>query len=239
MANGIYVATSGTVARLQEMEILSQNLANAKVAGFKRDQVSFEQVMNEQRGQRPEDQDKSFVQTSEPTTRLEEGHLRATDNPMDIAISGDGFLRVQTSRGERLTRNGRLMVGKDGVLRTITGLKVLDKEGSEINLPPNKVPNINESGSIKAGKERVGELGLVGVDLNGTLKKDEAGLFIPPDEIREPENATVLQGFLEGGNVSAVKMMTELIEVQRNFETLHQVIRTYKEMDTTAVNLPR
>ena len=56
---------------------------------------------------------------------------------------------------------------------------------------------------------------------------------------REPENATVLQGFLEGGNVSPVEMMTELISVQRNFETLHQVIRTYKEMDSSAVNLTR
>jgi flagellar basal-body rod protein FlgF len=239
MANGIYVATSGAVARIQEMAILAQNLASAKVTGFKRDQVTFEQVMNESRGDAPEDQDKAFVQISEPTTRLDEGHLRATDNPLDVAISGDGFLRVETARGERLTRNGRLMVGKDGVLRTITGLKVLNDEGGEISLPPNKIPHINESGSIKAGDVTIGRLGLVGVDLNGTLKKDESGLFIPPEEIREPKQATVLQGFLEGGNVSAVKMMTELIEVQRNFETLHQVIRAYKDMDNTAVNLPR
>ena len=239
MANGIYVATSGTVARIQEMEILAQNLANAKVAGFKRDQVSFEQVMNEQRGDAPTDQDKSFVQTSEPQTRLDEGHLRSTDNPLDIAITGDAFLRVETSRGERLTRNGRMMVGTDGVLRTITGLKVLGEDGGEIVLPPNKVPKISQTGSIRAGDETVGRLGLAGVDMTGTLKKDEAGLLVPPDEERAPENATVLQGFLEGGNVNPVRMMTELIDVQRNFETLHQVIRTYKEMDTTAVNLPR
>lgn len=239
MANGIYIAASGTVARLQEMEILAQNLANAKVPGFKRDQVTFESVMSEVRGDSPVDQDKAFVQTSEPTTRLEDGSLRSTDNPLDVAITGDAFLRVATSRGERLTRNGRLMVGKDGVLRTITGLKVLGQDGGEILMPPNKVPHISRSGSIRAGKETIGQLGLAGVDLRGTLKKDEAGLLIPPAESREPENATVLQGFLEGGNVSAVKMMTELIEVQRNYEMLHQVIRTYKEMDNTAVSLPR
>ena len=239
MANGIYIATSGTVARQQEMDILAQNLANAKVAGFKRDQVTFEQVMNDERGDRPADQDKSFVQTREPLTRLDEGKLLATDNPMDIAITGDAFLRVETARGERLTRNGRLMLGKDGVLRTITGLKVLGDDGSEISLPPNKVPKIGPTGLIRAGNETVGRLGLAGVDLNGTLKKDEAGLLIPPDERRAPEKATVLQGVLEQGNVSPIRMMTELIEVQRNYETLHQVIRTYKEMDTTAVNLPR
>ncbi|MDP6943443.1 MAG: flagellar basal body protein, partial [Myxococcota bacterium] len=63
MANGIYIATSGTVARLQEMEILAQNLANAKVAGFKRDQVTFEEVLKDDRGNKPTDQDKAFVQT--------------------------------------------------------------------------------------------------------------------------------------------------------------------------------
>jgi flagellar basal-body rod protein FlgF len=221
------------------MDIIAQNLANAKVAGFKRDQISFEQVMNEQRGGDPVDQDKSFVQTSEPRTRLDEGNLRTTDNPMDIAITGDAFLRVQTVRGERLTRNGRLMVGKDGVLRTITGLKVLSDDGGDIVLPPNKVPNIGPTGSIRAGKETIGKLGLAGVDLNSTLKKDEAGLFIPPEEARAPKNVTVLQGVLEGGNVSAIEMMTQLITVQRNYEMLHQVIRTYKDMDSRAVNLPR
>ena len=239
MANGIYIATSGTVARLQEMEILAQNLANSKVPGFKRDQVTFEEVLNDRRGTDPIDQDKAFVQTSEPETRLDEGNLRVTDNPMDVAITGDAFLRVETSRGERLTRNGRLMVGKDGLLRTITGLKVLGDDGQEIVLPPNKVPTISKTGSIRAGKETIGKIGLAGVDLKSTLKKDEAGLLIPPDVARDPENANVLQGFLEAGNVSPIKMMTELIEVQRNFETLHQVIRTYKEMDSTAVNLPR
>ena len=239
MANGIYVATSGTVARLQQMEILAQNLANAKVAGFKRDEVNFKEVMNDRRGDAPADNDKSFVQTTEVRTRLNDGQLRETQNPMDIAITGDGFLKVETSRGERLTRNGRLMLGKDGSIRTQTGLKVLGDDGNAIFAPPNTVLKIDQSGRVRAGETELGRLGLAGVDLNSTLRKDEAGLLIPSGQEGEPTTAVVMQGFLEQGNVSPIKAMVELIDVQRNFETLHQVIRTYKQMDDTASTLPR
>ena len=153
MANGIYVATSGTVARLQQMEVLAQNLANAKVAGFKRDEVSFKEVINDRRGDAPADDDKSFVQTTEVRTRLEDGQLRETQNPMDIAITGDGFLRVETARGERLTRNGRLMMGKDGSIRTQTGLKVLGEDGNAIFAPPIRyLRSTNRAGSRRRNR---------------------------------------------------------------------------------------
>ena len=240
MANGIYVATSGTIARLQEMEVLAQNLAHANTPGFKRDQVTFESVAAEARGKHAVDADKDFVQSRSPVTRLEEGPLTHTGNPLDVAISGDGFLRVQTTRGERLTRDGRLMLGRDGALRTLTGLPVLDDSGRRIQIPPDTVPDIDEAGGIRAGELRVGRLGVRQLDLAGPLDKDEAGLFVPPDAAaaRGSRGFTVLQGHVEEANVQPVQAMLELIEVQRHFQALHQVIRTYSEMDQRAASLP-
>ncbi len=240
MANGIYVATSGTVARLQEMEVLAQNLAHANTAGFKRDQVTFESVVADARGQHAIDDDKDFVQSRPATTRLEEGPLTHTGNPLDLAISGHGFLRVETGRGERLTRDGRLMLGRDGALRTITGLPVLDDGGRRIQIPPDTVPEFDEGGGIIAGDLRIGRLGVREVDLAGELDKDEAGLFVPPESRPAPGSLgyTVLQGHVENANVQPVQAMLELIEVQRGFEALHQVIRTYSEMDQRAASLP-
>lgn len=240
MANGMYVAASGTVSRLAQMEVLAQNLAHARTPGFKRSAVSFHEVMDQERGDRPVDADKGFVQADEPSARLEEGPLVQTNNPMDIALSGPAFLRVETSAGERLSRNGRLMMGPDGALRTQTGLPVLDAQGSRIHLPIDRVPEVDPDGTIRSGELRIGQLGLARVDLAGTLDRDSAGLFIPPSEPSSaPGEVTVMQGFVEESNTPTVQMMTELIEVQRHYETLHQVISTYREMDQTAAALPR
>ena len=238
MANGIYVATSGTVARLQQMELLANNLAHANAAGFKRDEVTFESVVAERRGDHAIDQDKDFVQSREPAARLSEGPLTRTQNPLDVAISGHGFLRVESARGERLTRDGRLMVGQDGGLRTMNGLPVLGDDGRRLFLPDDGVPDIDEAGFIRVGETEIGRLGVERVDLTGSLDKDEAGLFLPPTEPANPDlRFTVLQGHLEDANLQPVQAMLQLIEVQRGFEALHQVIRTYSEMDQSAARL--
>lgn len=241
MANGIYVATSGTVARIQELEVLAHNLAHAKAPGFKRNAVTFESVAHDRRGKAAIDGDKEFVQTREPMARLDEGPLTRTDNPLDVAISGDAFLKVRTPQGDRLTRNGRMMVGRDGALRTLAGWAVLGQDGNELHLPPDRVPVIDQDGLVRAGDFEVGRIAMQRVDLSGTLERDEAGLFrVPADgPTGPPERASVLQGYIEGANVSAVEAMIELVEVQRGYEALHQVIRTYKEMDEVAARLPR
>ncbi len=103
------------------------------------------------------------------------------------------------------------------------------------------MPEIDPDGLVRSGDFEVGRIAMHRVDLEGTLKRDKAGLFeIPTDgPTGPPERATLLQGYIEGANVSPVEAMVELIDVQRGYEALHQVIRTYKEMDQVAARLPR
>lgn len=242
MARGIYVATSGSMAQLRHLETLSNNLANVRTAGFKGDRLTFEQVTAEQRGAEEAGvdlPDKAFVDVRERATDLSEGPLTRTDNPLDVALSGNAFLRVETERGERLTRGGRMLLGRDGTLRTLTGLAVLDDRGRRIVLPTDKVPRIDERGAIstEGGGEFV-RLGVSAVDLRRGLEKDPDGLFVPPgaEAVPLPQNA-VMQGFVEESNVSPVKMMLELIEVQRTFSALRQLITASGEMDQLAARL--
>ncbi|MEZ4265438.1 MAG: flagellar hook-basal body protein [Myxococcota bacterium] len=240
MANGMYVAASGTVSRLAEIEVLSQNLAHIRSPGFKRSSVAFHDVLDQERGNRPVDGDKDFVQADDPIARLEEGPLVKTDNPLDLAVSGPAFLRVQTSEGERLTRNGRMILGQDGALRTQAGLPVLGSDGARIHLPTDLIPEIDADGTIRTGETYLGQIGLARVDLAKSLDRDSAGLFIPPTEASQDMGpVSVMQGFIEESNTPAIAMMTELITVQRHYEALHQVITTYREMDQTASGLAR
>ncbi|MCA9514479.1 MAG: flagellar hook basal-body protein, partial [Myxococcales bacterium] len=99
MAKGIYVATSGSMAQLRHLETLSNNLANVRTAGFKGDRLTFEQVTAQDNGEALDLPDKTFVDVRERATDLGEGPLTRTDNPLDVALSGNAFLRVETERG--------------------------------------------------------------------------------------------------------------------------------------------
>ena len=247
MANGIYVAVSGSIARLEQLDVLAHDLANVKTPGFKRDQLTFESVRADavaELGVEPDElRDKDFVVADDAHVRFEQGPLARTDSPLDVAIAGDGFLRVRTDRGERLTRNGRLMLGRDGLLRTTLGHRVMDAQGRDIALPPDRVPQIDADGLIRIEGHAVARLGVRAVADPFALRKDVDGLLTPsedePDQAIPPQPGEfeVMQGWIEQANTTAVTLMTELVSVQRNFEALHQVINTNAEMDRTAVQL--
>jgi flagellar basal body rod protein FlgG len=241
MANGIFVAASGATARLLEMDVMSNNLANASTIGHKKDQMTFESIEPENMSARPGNDDKHFVQVKETTTNFKQGTMLRTDNPMDLALRGDGFLHIDTPEGERLTRDGRLIVGRDGTLRHSQGHLVLDTKGEAIHLPPERVPSVSPDGRVLSGELEVATLDLVHVDLSEGLERDTAGFFmIPgPEKILTSASTEVLQGHLESGNSNAVQSMVQLIELQRSYEAMHQVISTYKQMDESAVRITR
>lgn len=243
MANGIYVAASGAIAELRRLETTSNNLAHTSEPGYKRDDVTFEEVRSQLRPEAdptlPRNRDKRFTQDLGTNVRIEAGPISQTQNPLDVAFNGDGFLRVMTPDGERLTRDGRLAIDREGVLRTIHGHTVMDEGGGEIVLPPAVTPTISRNGEVLADGVRVGALGVAQVRDAAQLTKLPNGMFVPNGnmEYATRDDVDVLQGFIEDSNVSAVQAVTRMVEVQRNFEALHQVMNTYRTMDEQATRL--
>lgn len=240
MANGIYVAVSGATSRMQQLDVLSNNLANSQTTGFKRAEIAFQSV---QTGDERESQgDRHFVQSSGSRPALDSGELQRTDNPLDLAIQGDAFFRVEVDGEERLTRDGRFMVGADGLLRTINGHRVLDDQGGGLFIPPEHVPRVGSDGRLYSDKAEIGQLGLVGVDPQTDLQRDGSHLFIPPEDatvLDRESGVTVQQGWVEGSNAKPLEMMVELIGVHRTFDAMQKAISTYQDMDRNAVRITR
>lgn len=241
MGKGIYVATSGSMAQLRHMEQISNNLANSRTAGFKADRMTFQEVLannNDIAGSY--ERDKHFVDVETPPPDLTTGPLTRTDNPLDVAITGNGMLRVETDRGVRLTKGGQLMLGRDGTLRTITGHAVLDAKNERIVMPPDSVPEIDEDGAIWTDHGLIAKLGLSTIDMNRGVDKDVDGLFMPAAGQAPPSpDLKVVQGHVEESNANPVRMMLDLIRVQRTFSALRQVITTSGDMDQLANRLAR
>jgi flagellar basal-body rod protein FlgF len=244
MANGIYIAVSGATSRLQQLDVIANNLANANTTGFKRDEVSFHSVAggNDAGPEGSDDKSRHFVQTHESRPHLGQGELIRTDNPLDLAIQGDAFFKVDAGGEERLTRDGRLLVSADGILRTMNGNTILDDRGGAIYLPPEHVPRIDSEGRVLSDNVEVARLALVSLGESKNIERDGSNLFIPPDDshvLPMGSGSVVQQGWVEGSNARPIEMLVDLIGVQRTYAALHRAISTYKEMDRSAIRVAR
>jgi flagellar basal-body rod protein FlgG len=219
---GFADATHAALVMQQHMDQISNNLANVNTAGFKADRLIFNDMMSRQ-----------------ITTYHDQGPLRLTDNPLDAALGGDGFFRVQTTRGERLTRDGSFKMLSTGALVTANGDPILGTEGPIMLNPNGNKPYIAEDGSIFQDDNIIGRLSVVTVRDKRALIKEGANLFVgrdselPPTE--EPADININQGFLEMSIVQVVGEMVNMINTHRSYEAYQKSLHVMQEMDQKTV----
>ena len=123
-------AVIGSFRQERRYDLISNNLSNAQTPGFKKDVLIFHQVFSE--ALHPSLAILSMDSVISQTIH-QQGEIQRTGNPLDLAIEGTGFFKVQTPEGVRYTRNGNLRLTKEGVLVESNGFPVLSRNG-EINL---------------------------------------------------------------------------------------------------------
>ena len=234
----LYIAMSGAKENLNSLAVRSNNLANANTLGFKAD---FEEAraMQAYVDGLPS---RVFSMAERPGQNFQQGSLQTTGRELDVAVQGDGWLTVQDKDGkEAYTRNGSLQVSPLGVLQTSTGLNVLDSTGQPITLPmPLEKIQITEDGTINArlqgaepaAVENLQQLKLVN-PVNKEMTKGEDGLFRRVDGKTEAVSANVrlASGALENSNVNVVEELTNLIKLQRQFDTQIKMMSTAEKND--------
>jgi flagellar basal-body rod protein FlgF len=155
------------------------------------------------------------------------GSVRETGRSLDVAIEGEGFLVVQTPRGERYTRQGSLTLDASGQLVTPAGDLVIGT-GGPITVPPGQV-TIADDGSISVDGRVAGQLKLVRfADANASLAKEGNSLFVATG-VGQPSEATstrVVQGALEMSNVNSLTEMVAMMQNTREFESLQRSVTT-------------
>lgn len=244
MSGSIFMATSGAEIQRIRMQILSNNLANINTSGYKEDRAAFRVPDdNLTAGPGPEGAmgeaapSLSTVIPMTAHTDYSRGPIQRTGNPFDLAIDGEGFFSIQTDEGMRYTRNGAFTVNQDGNLSTSVGDPVMG-EGGEIPIDGKQVA-FDGSGNVIVDGSITDKLRIVKISDTAALRKMGKTLF-EMDETKGTEETLdyggVQQGFLEGSNVNAVKVMTELIEVQRGYESYQKMIQTMGEMASRVIS---
>jgi len=237
------VGISHQSAMLHRMDVIANNIANSSTTGFKGERVTFRDHLHSMDGNAPEQlRDLRMVQDFGSRAVMKEGPIETTDNPLDIALKGDGFLVVQGENGEELfTRNGALRINGEGQLAAASGQPVLDDNGQPIELAQEDVDiQITEDGRISSRAGVIGELQLVRFDNPQNLERQGDSLFSTDQASRPAEAVRVVQGALEGSNVDPVKQVTEMINVMRSYQSMQRTLQDYGDMRSDAIErLPR
>lgn len=238
MVSGKYSALAGAISRQQAINNLSNNMANMNTVGFKKSEISFEAILQGKQ-QIGNDKGINYSRVSQNKVDFSQGPMRPTENPLDLAIEGEGFFKLQGPEGDLYTRRGDFGVRSDGVLTTRHGLPVLGEGGGEIVIPETQISRIafGSDGTIytlgnEGRRATVGKLALVDIEDKSFLKNEADTTFSLKEGGQEIEsqNAQVLQGNLEGANINMTMMMAQLIDNQRTFETLNKALKNYSEI---------
>src|SRR5947207_11311155 len=189
MENTALVELSRQIALARELDVVANNIANLNTTGFKADNVVFhEHLMPVARANafRGNDRQLSFVQDRATWLDLSQGPVEQTGNPLDVAISGNAFLTVQTPRGERYTRNGALQINSQGQLVTSEGLQVVGQNGPIVFQPNDREISIGIDGTISVREGQAtadaqrGKLKLASFDQPQRLQMDGTSTYMAP-----------------------------------------------------------
>lgn len=235
------VAAAGMRARLEGLDLVANNLANAGTPGFKADWEVYSLYLGEDSREAAQS-DTGFAQASAPMlerqrTDPRQGVLMESSNPGDLALSGEGYLLLESRDGLLLTRAGRIRVAPDGRLVSPEGHEYVTVEPRRIRANPAHPVVVDKDGQVWQEGALLGRLRIVEADLDSAARRE--GLYFALDKtsmpLLKPARAEVHQGKVEASNVSPANAGVRLIQVLRQFEALQKAVQLGGEMSRRAV----
>ncbi|MCO5092197.1 flagellar basal-body rod protein FlgF [Bosea sp. (in: a-proteobacteria)] len=240
MENALLIGLSRQVALARELDVIANNMANVGTNGFKARSARFnEYLMPVARADafRPADRSLSYVVDKGTPLDLSQGMIELTGNPLDVALKGDNYLVVQTPAGERYTRAGSLTLDKQGKLVTQTGLPVMGEAGPIAFGSSEHSMRIAADGTVSSDQGTRGKLRQVSFADPKALASEGSNLFSATVAAKPagPE-ARLEPGAIERSNVKAVVELTRLMEVQRNYQSVANMITKSDELRSRAIS---
>lgn len=236
METGIYVSLSSQLATERRLATIADNIANVNTTGFRETQVRFGELLGKSTNARI-----SFVEPGEGFISSTQGALSQTGNDLDFAISGDGWFLVDTPLGQAITRDGRFTANSEGLLTTLDGHLVMDQGESpvQINRAAGAVSS-DKSGILYQNGTIIGSIGVFDAPMPDETRRMGSLSMLPEGQAVTALGRTgfgVVQGFVEQSNVNAIKQITTLISVQRNFEQTTSLMQQSEQSLSELVRL--
>ena len=256
-------STSATAMAAQQtmVDVISNNLANINTTGFKKSQVAFQDLLYIKLKDAGAEvvsgittpsgiEIGSGVRVAGTMKIFSAGGLQSTNRPLDIAITGEGFIQVSTPSGEtKYTRDGMLQRNADGELVTTTGYRIepsisIPTDAASVDIGKDGSVNITDASGTQSV---VGTIELARFPNPSGLTAEGENLLAVTEASGSPETGTagssgfgtIQSGFLEKSNVQMINELVNLITAQRAYETNSRAIRAGDEMLRKANEIAR
>lgn len=241
MENSAYIALAHQNALWRRLDTVANNIANMNTPGFKSEKLMFTEYLTRSLNTDSPFKEKIIFPRDIGVARdMTEGSWQTTGNPLDVAISGDGFFVVETAAGPMYTRNGHFKLNEDGQLVASSGNPVMSTNGTPFFFAPNEANiTISQEGTISTENGPIGQLRIVTFEDPQNLQKTADSLFHTEQEPQDVEQPRVHQGMLESSNVNAVVEMTKMIEINRSYTNAQKMIETEHERQRRAMEALR
>lgn len=249
MLRGLYSSGSGMQTSITQMDVISNNLANVNTTAYKEKFNVFksypeadlvrtdDQEVETPMGSidpRPDIGSMAMGSSSDGTyTNFQQGSLTNTDNPLDVALEGKGFMAVQMPNGEEAyTRDGSFKLNSDNEIVTSSGRRILDTDGNPIQLPDQmKGITITPDGNIfDAQHQQIAQLRVVQFENPQKTREMGENLYKQGENnplIENPDDVIIRQGTIERTNFSPVSQMTKMIEASRRYEMNARILQQH------------
>lgn len=247
MIRGLYSAASGMASTMMDMDILANNLSNMNTTGFKKSTSNYQAFKDvlinriDKQGSEKIGSYASGVQLAGTHVQHNQGTLKRTNNPFDLALQGTGFFKLEGPNGQTLyTRNGSFTRSANGFIVNQDGMRVLGQNNGPIQIPENVSQiTITNGGLVANGEQVLGQIGIEEFSNPESLEQQGQYLFSEgPGTRRETfseDKTTVVQGSLELANVNAVEELVRNISGVRRYESIQRSIRMQNESLKLAV----
>jgi len=262
MMQSLYTASTGMLAMQTQIDTTANNIANVNTIGFKKSRAEFADLMYhvmEYAGTSTSDVTKSptgievglGVRPTAINKIFSEGSLKQTDNQLDIAITGQGFFKMELPDGtEVYSRNGAFKIDENGTMVNSDGYVLvpqitIPEDATNLSIGTDGIVTVVQPGQTQA--TQVGQINTSNFINPAGLHSMGDNLYIETDSSGQAVEGTpginglgvLRQGFVELSNVELVVELTDLITGQRAYDSNSKVITTSDEMLQTTNNLKR
>ena len=233
-------AASGMRSRIESLDMLANNIANASAPGFKADREFYNLYMSPEAADSPDGTTPATLPVIERQwTDFAQGVLTPTSNSLDLALNGKGFFVANSSSGHIFTRNGSFRLSSQGELETSDGHAVLDTNGKPIVVDDSRPIDIGPDGMVSQDSQQIAQVNVVDFKDPSALVKRGSNYFAVDLASISPDNAPqteIIQGQLEAANSQPAESAVRLVNIMRQFESLQKAMTIGNDMNRRAVD---
>jgi flagellar basal-body rod protein FlgG len=239
MPNGIYSAAAGMAAQQTKLDAIANDLANASTTGYKSVRIGFRDLLYGAEQGVPVGSGAAAVDIGRSQAQ---GVLQASDDPLSLAIDGDGYFQVKRADGSTaLTRAGQLQLDANGSLVTITGEQLVPPIKVAAGTDPKDVV-IGADGTVTVKGANIGAIKLVTVPAPDALLPVGSSMYVTSQAsggVVPAAAARLHQNQLEASNVDMATALTEMLTAQQTYNLASRAVQNQDEMLKIANELKR